>query len=206
MDLTTEYLGFDLANPVVASSSPLTSSVDTLLELQAAGAAAVVLPSLFEEQIEHDYLAYESNTELGIGLGAESSEGYFPELDSYNTGPDEYLDLLTAAKRELTIPVIASLNGNSDGGWIRYAGALQDEGADAIELNVYHVAADADATASEVEDRYLRLVEHVKAAIEVPLAVKIGPYFSSPANMARHLANAGADGLVLFNRFLSTRH
>ena len=201
MDLTTRYLGLELTNPLVASASPLTGSLDSLLALQDAGVAAVVLPSLFEEQIEHDDLLYHHTSDLGTGTNIEAGDGYFPALDSYNTGVDEYLDLLIGAKRELQIPVIASLNGTTDGGWVRYATFLQGEGADALELNVYHVAADPDATAADVEDRYLRLVEHVRAAIDIPLAVKVGPYFSSPANMARRLASAGADGLVLFNRF-----
>ena len=134
-------------------------------------------------------------------ISPEAHDGYFPALDDYNTGSDYYIDLLEDAKQELNVPVIASLNGNSEGGWTHYAAALQDSGADALELNVYHVAADIDATAADVEDRYLRLVEQVRAEIAIPLAVKIGPYFSSPGNMARRLAAAGADGLVLFNRF-----
>ena len=200
-DLSTSYLGLQLAHPVMASSSPLTGSLDGLQALEQAGASAVVLPSLFEEQVEHDYLAVEDSLSFGAGLNVEAGDGYFPELDGYNTGPDDYLDLLVAAKRDLTIPVMASLNGTSAGGWTHYAAALEGEGADALELNVYHVAANPDVTAAEVEERYLRLVESVRAEIEIPLAVKIGPFFSSPANMARRLASAGADGLVLFNRF-----
>jgi dihydroorotate dehydrogenase (fumarate) len=199
-DLTTRYLGLALAHPVVASASPLTGSIQSLVALEEAGAAAVVLPSLFEEQVEHDSLAIEDCLSLGNEL-AEAHGGYFPALDTYNTGADEYLDLLVAAKRTLAIPVIASLNGTSPGGWTHYATALQDEGADALELNVYLVAADPDVTGRQVEDQYLRLVESVRAAISIPLAVKIGPFFSSPGNMARRLAAAGADGLVLFNRF-----
>ncbi|MDH3754137.1 MAG: dihydroorotate dehydrogenase-like protein [Acidimicrobiia bacterium] len=200
-DLTTRYLGLTLGHPIVASSSPLTGSIDSLLALQEAGAAAVVLPSLFEEQVEHDSLALDHGFEVGAEFNAETYGGYFPELDDYNAGDEEYLDVLVAAKRELTIPVIASLNGTSEGGWTSYATSLQDEGADALELNIYLVAADPDATSLEVEDRYLRLVESVRSAIDIPLAVKIGPSFSSPVNMARRLAAAGADALVLFNRF-----
>jgi dihydroorotate dehydrogenase (fumarate) len=200
-DLTSRYLGLELAHPIIASSSPLTGSIESLLAIEAAGAAAVVLPSLFEEQVVHDLLLLDHHLDLGSELNVESQDGYFPALDDYNTGADDYLDLLAAAKRELTIPVLASLNGTSEGGWTHYAAALQEAGADAVELNVYHVAADPDAAGSEVEQRYLRLVEDVRAAIEVPLAVKIGPFFSSPANMARRLASAGADALVLFNRF-----
>lgn len=200
-DLTTDYMGLTLAHPIVASASPLTGSLDTLLELEAAGAAAVVLPSLFEEQIEHDFLALDHSFEVGSATSPEAAGGFFPALDDYNTGPDNYLELLIQAKRELSIPVIASLNGVSDGGWTAYAKALEDEGADALELNIYLVAADPDATGADIENRYLELVAHVRSSIEIPLAVKIGPSFSSPANMARRLADAGADALVVFNRF-----
>ena len=200
-DLTTSYLGLDLANPIIASSSPLTGTVDSLLELEAAGAAAVVLPSLFEEQVEHDLESLEHGLHFGSALSPETNGGYFPALDTYNSGSDRYLDLLVAAKKALKIPVIASLNGTSDGGWVHYATELQDEGADALELNVYHVAADIDLSATYVENRYLLLVESVRASIDIPLAVKIGPFFSSTGNMVRQLADAGADGVVLFNRF-----
>ncbi len=200
-DLRTTYLGLELANPVVAAASPLTGAVDTLLELEDAGAAAVVLPSLFEEQIEHEAMAVHHGLEFGAEHHSEVTGGYFPELDDYNTGPDDYLATLTAAKANLSIPVIASLNGDSTGGWVHYAKVLEDEGADAIELNVYLIAADVDATGADVERRYLELVSEVRAAVQVPLAVKVGPYFSSPANMAKRLVESGADGLVLFNRF-----
>ncbi len=200
-DLTTTYLGLTLPHPIMASSSPLTGNVESLLALQEAGAAAVVLPSLFEEQVEHEAMAYGTLLESGAAFNPEAYDGYFPDLDDYNTGAEEYLDLLNAAKQELSIPVIASLNGTSEGGWTYYASELENEGADALELNIYHVAADPDETSAQVEDRYLRLVEEVKTEINIPLAVKIGPFFSSPANMARRLASAGADALVLFNRF-----
>ena len=201
VDLTTHYLGLELANPVVASSSPLTGSVETLLQLENAGVGAVVLPSLFEEQIEHEAMAVHHGIEAGAEHHAEAAGGYFPELDTYNTGPEWYLLALTAAKAALRVPVIASLNGSSPGGWTRFARELQEEGADALELNIYAVAADVDESSAEVEDRYLRLVAGVREAVSIPLAVKIGPWFSAPANMARRLGEAGADGLVLFNRF-----
>lgn len=200
-DLTTEYLGLSLKHPIVASSSPLTGSIDSLLELEEAGAAAVVLPSLFEEQIEHDAFAIDDSMSAGAHSFGEAAGGYFPDLDVYNDGSDEYLGLLTRAKHELTIPVLASLNGDSDGGWAAYAEALEGAGADALELNVYAVAADPDVSGAEVEAGYLRLVEHVRSVVSLPFAVKIGPQFSSPANMARRLVDAGADGIVLFNRF-----
>lgn len=200
-NLTTRYLGLELEHPIIASSSPLTGSIDTLLALQEAGAAAVVLPSLFEEQIEHEELAFIHTLETGSALNVESPSGYFPDLGAHESTVERHLNLLTRAKNELSIPVMASLNGTSNGGWASYAIAFEDRGADALELNVYLVAAEPDATGPEVEDRYLRLVEHVRASVEIPLAVKIGPQFSSPANMARRLADAGADGLVVFNRF-----
>jgi dihydroorotate dehydrogenase (fumarate) len=200
-DMATQYLGLDLSNPIVASASPLTGSADTLIQLQEAGVAAVVLPSLFEEQIEHEAMALHAGIEFGADQVSEVFGGYFPELDTYNIGPQRYLDNLRTAKAELDIPVIASLNGTSVGGWTHFAEVLQGEGADALELNVYLVAADVDVSGAEVEDRYLQLVSSVREAVSVPLAVKVGPYFSSPGHMARRLVDAGADGLVLFNRF-----
>ena len=201
MKLNTTYLGLELAHPIVASSSPLTRSVESLERLQEHGAAAVVLPSLFEEQIEHEAMAVHAALDYGSEFSAESIGGYFPEMDDYNTGAGEYLDTLRAAKQALDIPVIASLNGDSAGGWTLYARIIEDAGADAIELNVYLIAADADKTGVQVEDEYLKLVARVREAVSIPLAVKVGPYFSSTANMARRLVEAGADGLVLFNRF-----
>jgi dihydroorotate dehydrogenase (fumarate) len=201
VDLRTSYLGLRLENPVVPSASPLSSRSETLRRLEDAGAPCVVMQSLFEEQLDHDALQVHGVLETGAGSFAEAT-GYFPELEDYNTGPDAYLRHLEASKRELTIPVIASLNGSSSGGWIRFAKLIQDAGADALELNVYLVAVDPDVTAEQVEDRYLELVAEVRAAVSIPMAVKIGPYFSSMANMARKLTGAGADGLVLFNRFL----
>ena len=200
-NLDTRYLGLELANPIIASPSPLTGQIDTLVALQEAGAAAVVLPSLFEEQIEHDAMGLHRGLSAGADQHGEVFGGYFPELDTYNTGPDHHLHTLTNAKNELAIPVIASLNGTSPGGWTGYANLLEDAGADALELNIYLIAADPDASAADVEDQYLQLVAAVRNTVEIPLAVKIGPYFSSPANMARRLVDAGADGLVLFNRF-----
>lgn len=201
VDLSTTYLGFELAHPVVPSASPLTGDIDHIHELIEAGAPAVVLPSLFEEQIEHDAMSVQHGFEFGAGSFGEAASGYFPELDDYNTGPSQYLDLVRRAKAETSIPVIASLNGVSSGGWTLYARVLADEGVDALELNVYRIAADVEESSSHVEKGYLHLVETVKAAIDVPLAVKIGPYFSALGSMARRLGDAGADGLVMFNRF-----
>ena len=200
-DLGTRYLGLDLSGPLVPSASPLTGDLDTLRRLESTGASAVVLPSLFEEQVEHDAMAVHHSIEFGAESFAEATAGYFPEMDGYNTGPQHYLDHLAAAKEALEIPVIASLNGTSRGGWTLYARLCEEAGADALELNVYLVAADVGTTAEQVERQYLELVEAVAAAVSIPLAVKVGPFFSAMANMAQRLVAAGADGLVLFNRF-----
>ncbi|HLF60024.1 MAG TPA: dihydroorotate dehydrogenase-like protein [Acidimicrobiia bacterium] len=201
VDLSTSYLGLSLAHPVVPSASPLTGDIDHILAMVEAGASAIVLPSLFEEQIEHDAMAIQHGLELGAGAFGEAPSGYFPLLDGYNTGPDHYLELVRRAKAETRVPVIASLNGTLSGGWTLYARVLADEGVDALELNIYRVAAGVEETAAEVENGYLHLVEVVRSGIEIPLAVKIGPYFSAMGSMARRLGEAGADGLVLFNRF-----
>ncbi len=190
-DLHTRYLGLDLRSPLVASSSPLTSSLDGLLRLQAAGAAAVVLPSLFEEELDAE--VYEPD-ETGETAAA-------PRAAGYGSGLAAYLSLLRQAKAELSIPVIASLNGVTRGGWVRHAARLEEAGADALELNVYYVSTSPGLSATDVEWRYLDLVKSVRAAVSVPLAVKLSPYFSAMANMARRLVESGANGLVLFNRF-----
>ena len=199
-DLTTQYLGLTLRNPIVASASPANADVNHLIALEAAGIGAVVLPSLFEEQIENDLLMMD---DLGFGgpLSAEAVAGHRPNLDAYNTGPSDYLTLVESAVEHLDVPVSASLNGISTGGWTSFAKQIEDGGADALELNIYLVAANSNETGQDIEDRYLQLVEEVRATVSIPLAVKLGPYFSSPANMAKRLADAGADGLVLFNRF-----
>ena len=201
IDLTTRYLGLELAHPIVPSASPLTGDIDHIHELVEAGAPALVLPSLFEEQIEHDALAIHFSLEMGADGFGEAPDGFFPDLDDYNTGPEDYLELIRRAKTEVDVPVIASLNGVSTGGWTLYARILADHGIDALELNTYRITSDITASSDEVERSYLELVEKVRTAIDLPLAVKIGPYFSSIGNMARRLADAGVDGLVVFNRF-----
>ena len=201
VDLTTNYLGLKLKNPVVASAGPLTGKIESLQQLEAAGIASVVLPSLFEEQIDHEELQIDRLYEYQADSFAESLS-YFPASEDYSKGPQEYLDFLAEAKRTLSVPVVASLNGHTDGGWIRYARMLQDAGADAIELNVYFVPTDCNMSAQDVEQRYVDLVANVKQSIGVPLAVKIGSQFTSIPHVAYQLAAAGADGLVLFNRFL----
>ncbi|MCB2223512.1 MAG: dihydroorotate dehydrogenase-like protein [Actinobacteria bacterium] len=201
MSLKTTYLGLELDSPLMASSSPLGRTIEGLHRLAEAGASAVVLPSLFEEQIEHDTYQMHEALEYGAETYAEHAGGFLPEFEAYNTGPERYIDLVAKAREELSIPVIASLNGITTGGWVEHARRLEQAGASALELNVYFIAADADQTGAEVEQRYLDLVAAVRETIEIPLAVKVGPYFSSTANMARRLTEAGADGLVLFNRF-----
>jgi len=200
VDLTTTYLGLKLKNPLVISACPLSGDVDRLRRLEQAGAAAAVLPSLFEEQIEHDETEMNKAREFGTESFAEALT-YFPDWEDYRTGPEQYLETIANAKKALAIPIIASLNGASRGGWVRYAKMMQDAGADALELNVYFVPGDLDMTGRDVESRYLDLVADVKQSISIPLAFKLGPYFSAMANMGIRLAEAGADGLVLFNRF-----
>ena len=200
-DLRTTYLGLELANPLVPSASPLGQRTETLRALQDAGAAAIVLPSLFEEQIEHDEIQFTGAFESGAESYAEALT-YLPELADYTTGTDAYLRHLEETVRELEIPVIGSLNGISLGGWVEHARRIEEAGAAALELNVYFIAADPDETGAAVEQRYVELVEAVRARCTLPLAVKIGPFFSSVGDMARRIVDAGADGLVLFNRFM----
>ncbi|MDJ0790909.1 MAG: dihydroorotate dehydrogenase-like protein [Acidimicrobiia bacterium] len=200
-DLSTSYLGMTFANPIVASSSPMTESMDALLALQESGIGGVVLPSLWEEQIEHEAMEMQRLYEVTADSFAESLSGYFPEYQDYATRTESYLAHLVEAKQALEIPVIASLNGTTRGGWTHYAKKIEEAGADALELNVYLIPTDPYASGRDVEKRYLDLVSAVRAEVSIPLAVKIGPYFSSLPNMARELVDAGADGLVLFNRF-----
>lgn len=200
VSLETRYLGMALRHPLVASASPLSRTMQGLRALEEGGAAAIVMPSLFEEQIEHGEYEIHAALEVGTEFNPEATS-MLPEMLSYNTGPDAYLDLITTAATEITVPVIPSLNGASPGGWTSYARRFEEAGAPAVELNVYFVAGDPDETSADVEARYLRIVEQVREAITVPLAVKVGPYFSSMGNMARRLVDCGADGLVLFNRF-----
>jgi len=201
VDLSTTYLGLKLKNPLVASAGPLTGHLDTIRQLVDSGIAAIVLPSLFEEQIEHDELQLNRLYEFQTESFAESLS-YFPEPTGLGKGPREYLEHVEDAKRAVSVPVIASLNGQSLGGWTRYAKMLQDAGADALELNVYFVPTECSMEGSEVEQRYVDLVAEVRQSVSIPLAVKIGSQFSSIPNIAFRLAAAGADGLVLFNRFL----
>lgn len=199
-DLSTRYLGLKLKSPLVASASPLCESVDNLRRMEDAGIAAVVLLSLFEEQLTHASEALDWDLSRGSECFAESLN-YFPDLRTYNLGPDGYLELIHRAKQNLSIPVIASLNGVSDGGWVRYAGLMQEAGADAIELNLYSLVTDPTVTSSQVEQDYCELVSHVKASVTIPVAVKLSQFFTAIPHLARCLDEAGADALVLFNRF-----
>ncbi|MCJ7780572.1 MAG: dihydroorotate dehydrogenase-like protein, partial [Acidimicrobiia bacterium] len=201
VDLATTYLGLELKNPLIASSSPLTGTLDGLRSLEEAGVAAVVLPSLFEEQIEHEAMEMQRAMEYGAESFAEAVSGYFPEFADYATRTESYLRHVSDAKEVLSIPVIGSLNGTTNGGWVNYAKRIEDAGADALELNVYLIATDLETAGIEVEQRYLDLVWEVHEQVSIPLAVKVGPYFSSTPNMAVKLVEAGADALVLFNRF-----
>ena len=200
MNLTTEYLGMTLKNPIVVSSSPLSHSVDSIRRLEDAEASAVVMYSLFEEQIGFDSYYIDHHLTQGIDSYAESIS-YFPDMHGYNVGPDQYLNLIRQAKQAVDIPVIGSLNGVSVGGWTDYATLIEEAGADALELNVYYLPANAEITGIEVEALYLDILAAVRQAVAIPVAVKLSPFFSSTANMAQRLAAQGADGLVLFNRF-----
>jgi dihydroorotate dehydrogenase (fumarate) len=199
MDMRTTYLGMQLKNPIVPSS-PLSHSVDGIRRLEDAGASAVVMYSLFEEQITSESLYVDYYLSHGTDSYAESLD-YFPEMQTYNVGPDEYLNLIRRAKESVDIPIIGSLNGTSTGGWIDYACRIQEAGADALELNVYYIPTSTYLSGAEVEYIYTDILHDVKNAIEIPVAMKLSPYFSSTANIAERLAEGGADGLVLFNRF-----
>ena len=198
-DQTTSYLGLRLRSPVVASSSPVTGDPDGLRRLDDAGVGAVVLPSLFEEQIEHEALQVDRMLATGSEAFAEATD-YFPELDDYNTGPDHYLAKVAEAKAALSVPVIASLNAASVGGWVRYGRLLAEAGADALELNAHLIGADPTLSGEEVEAALVTMVADVLDVVQVPVAVKLGPFWSSLPQLAGRLSEAGVSGLVLFNR------
>jgi dihydroorotate dehydrogenase (fumarate) len=199
VDLSTTYLGLTLRSPVVASPGPVTGDPGRWEELDAAGVGAVVLPSLFEEQIELDSFAVDRALDLGTESFGEALS-YLPELDDYDTGPGHHIALVEQARERFTVPVIASLNGTSPGGWVTYARHLQDAGAHAIELNLYDVVVDPHRSAADVERRYLEVVEEVVAEVSVPVAVKLSPWFTALPHFACALEAAGVRGLVLFNR------
>jgi dihydroorotate dehydrogenase (fumarate) len=201
MDLTTRYLGLELRNPLVASASPLSNTADGVRRLADAGVGAVVLFSLFEEQLRREAAQNAARADAGTESFAESLS-YFPEAADADPGPRRYLSLLERAVAAVDIPVIASLNGSTTGGWTSYASALEQAGAAAIELNIYHLPGDPLFPGRDVEQRHVEILTTVKAVVKVPVAVKLSPYYSSAGEMALRLDRAGADGLVLFNRFL----
>jgi dihydroorotate dehydrogenase (fumarate) len=198
--LATEYLGFTLKNPLVASSTPLTEELDNVRRLEDAGVAAIVMHSLFEEQIRLESDDLDRYLTHGEESYAEATS-YFPDMVQYNLGPDGYLELLRKAKEAVEIPVIGSLNGVSPGGWTTYAKSMEEAGADALELNLYFLPTDPAVPGSQVERMYLELVREVASSVKIPLAVKLSPQVTAPAHLAGELARAGARGLVLFNRF-----
>ncbi len=200
MDLSTTYLGLALKNPIVPSSSPLTRSLDSLRRLEDTGASGVVLHSLFEEQITLESEMLNHYLTQGVESFPEALN-YFPEASEYVTGPDSYLEHIRKAKDALDIPVIGSLNGVSTGGWVNFARQIEEAGADALELNVYYLPTDINLSGTEVEQIYLDILKDVKTSVGIPVAMKLSPYFSATANIAKRLSDAGADGLVLFNRF-----
>ena len=200
IDLTTKYLGLKLSNPIVASASPLGDSLDNIRRLEDHGIAAVVLPSLFEEQLNVESEAVDSDLSRGIEEFAEATT-YLPDLRTYNLGPDGYLNLIRDAKAGIRIPIIASLNGVSEGGWVRYAREMEQAGADAIELNIYSLVTDPSRTGAEVEQGYCELVRAVTQRVHIPVAVKLSHFFTAAANLAKRLDDSGANALVLFNRF-----
>ena len=200
MDLSTTYMGMKLKNPIVHSASPLTEDVDNIRRLEDAGTSAIVMHSIFEEQITMEGRQLDHYLEYGTESFGEALS-YFPVLESYKNGPEEYLEMVAAAKKAVGVPIIGSLNGVSTGGWIDYARKIEEAGADALELNVYYIPTEPKLTGAEVEQMYIEVVSDVKKSVSIPVSVKIGPFFSALANVAQRLADAGADALVLFNRF-----
>ena len=200
MNLTTQYLGLNLRSPLVPSASPLAMHIDEIKRMEDAGAAAVVLHSLFEEQIRYERYEFHHYMTFGSESFPEALT-FFPEPTDFNIGPEAYLDHISQAKRAVEIPIIASLNGSSLGGWIDFAKLVQQAGADALELNIYNVVTDMNQTCAEIENTYLEIVKSVKAVVTIPIAVKVSPFFTNFANVAQRLDQTGVEGLVLFNRF-----
>jgi dihydroorotate dehydrogenase (fumarate) len=200
MNLTTTYMGFTLANPLIAGASPMGDNLDTVRRLEDSGASLFIMYSLFEEQIVQEQLAATRALEFGEESYAEATS-YLPRPEAYRLGPEEYLEQIRKIKKAVSIPVIGSLNGTSEGGWLSYARLIQDAGADGLELNLYDLATDLDETGQTLENRALRVVEAVRKGVTIPVAVKISPFYSSIANFAKRLDKLGVDALVLFNRF-----
>jgi len=200
VDLTTSYLGLELKNPLVASASPLSKKLDLVKQLENAGTAAIVMYSLFEEQITHESRELDHFLTRGTEHYGEALS-YFPDLGRYNVGPEPYLEHLHRIKQAVSIPVIGSLNGISSGGWIEYAQRIEQAGADALELNIYYMPTDTDLTSAELEETYVALVRDVCTRVRIPVALKLSPFFTALPNISRRFARAGAGALVLFNRF-----
>ena len=200
MDLSTNYMGLQLNHPIVVSACPLSETLDGIKLLEDSGASAIVMFSLFEEQIRNENEAFDSFLQSGADSFAESLS-YFPQIGDTDKGPEQYLNLLSKAVEATDIPIIGSLNGISREGWIDYARQIQQAGASALELNIYHIPTDIEQSGAEVEQRYIDILESVKSSVSIPVAIKLSPFFSSTGNFAKRLDEAGADGLVLFNRF-----
>ncbi len=200
MDLTTKYLGLTLNNPLVLSASPLSEKLENIKKAEDAGAGAIVLHSVFEEQLKMESEELDFHLSHGTESFAEALS-YFPQPSEYRLGPEDYLDHIVAAKKAVKIPIIASLNGSSAGGWTDYAKKIEQAGADGLELNIYYIPTSMDLTAADVEKTYIDILKAVRSEVSIPVAVKLSPFFSSLSNMARQLDNAGANALVLFNRF-----
>ncbi|MGA2297854.1 MAG: dihydroorotate dehydrogenase-like protein [FCB group bacterium] len=200
MDLTTKYLGMDLRTPLVVSASPLSTKIDDIKKMEDSGASAIVLYSLFEEQLINEQYELHYATTVGT-YSYQEALTYFPEYDEFKTGPEEYLEQITKAKASVKIPVIASLNGTNIGSWTNFAKKIEDAGAEALELNDYNIPTNANLTADKIEQSYIDILKAVKSVIKIPVAMKLSPFFSNMANMEKKLDDAGADALVLFNRF-----
>ena len=200
VDLSTKYLGLNLRTPLVASASPLSNTLDGIRRLEDAGASAVVMYSLFEEQIRHDTAELEARLTAGTESFAESVT-YLPQPSEFNAGPEEYLRQIRQAKDAVKVPIIGSINGATVGGWIDYAKLIEQAGADAVECNIYKIASAPDVSSVQIEQTYIDIVKAIKATVKIPVAIKVGPYFSNMSFMAKQLDEAGADGLTLFNRF-----
>ncbi|MDX9790112.1 MAG: dihydroorotate dehydrogenase-like protein [Candidatus Kapaibacterium sp.] len=200
MDLTTKYMGMTLKSPLVVSASPLSKNLDGIKRIEDSGAAAMVLYSIFEEQIEHEQKEMHYMTTVGTDSFAESLS-YFPQFEEFNLGPEQYLELIRAAKESVEIPVIASINGKTIGGWTEFAKQMQQAGADGIELNIYNIPTSMDVSSEKLEQEYLEILKSVKNAVSIPVALKLSPFFTNFAYMAKKFDEVGADSLVLFNRF-----
>jgi dihydroorotate dehydrogenase (fumarate) len=200
VDLSTRYLGLELRSPLVVSANPLTREPEAVAKFEEAGAGAIVMPSLFEEEIENEEIELAASLDQGTEGFAEALD-YFPEVDTFIGEGDRYLRSLETLKRQSAVPIIASLNANSVGGWVRFARLMADAGADALELNLYRINVDRTKTSADVEDEDLELIAAVRAAVKLPLAVKLSPYYSALSHFAGQVVEAGANGLVLFNRF-----